>query len=315
MLKARKGAYDGRGNAVIDSAASAVSAVASLLPPPAAEAFAAGQPGGAGLLYVEGWVAFQRELAVMVARSATGECAAYPVVETVHKDSICHVVIAPAPVSDEVHAAATAAALAAVQCLSGAGVFGVELFHTDAGAVLLNEVAPRPHNSGHYTIEACECDQFEQLVRCVLGLPLGSTALRVPAAIMVNVLGTPAQEDDDDATLLPSAKLAGAAANPLWSDPAAKQVLLASGVAEPRAVQSTWAMCQRALGVPGAAVHWYGKAGTRPGRKVGHITVTAPSQAEAFLRAGRVLGQGLASEPAYARFFPAPTDATGSAGK
>ena len=113
----------------------------------------------------------------------------YPLVETEQRDNVCHTVLAPAQEPADVLQAAVDVACAAVASLAGAGVFGVEMFLCADGAVLLNEIAPRPHNSGHYTMEACETDQFEQHLRCVLGLPLGSCAMRVGAAAMVNFLG------------------------------------------------------------------------------------------------------------------------------
>ncbi|CAN0200726.1 unnamed protein product, partial [Hapterophycus canaliculatus] len=128
-------------------------------------------------------------VAPQVVRGDDAEIRVYPVVETVQLDNVCHTTLAPARVSAESAAQAVAAARRAVESLWGAGVFGVELFLLKDGSVLLNEIAPRPHNSGHYTYEACECDQFENHVRAVMGLPLGGTALRVGASLMLNVLG------------------------------------------------------------------------------------------------------------------------------
>ena len=178
MLKARRLAYDGRGNLPVQSAAEAAAAFESL------------SQGGKQGLYAERWCPFTKELAVMVARSAGGEVASYPTVETIQRDSICHTVHAPAEASQAALASASAIASAAVASLSGGGIFGVELFLLPDGTVLLNEIAPRPHNSGHYTMDACYTDQFEQHLRCVLGLPLGSTAMKVQHAAMLNLLGT-----------------------------------------------------------------------------------------------------------------------------
>ena len=326
MLKSRCGAYDGRGNAVIAHPGALESSVRSLLPAESADTFMSATTVGEGItqregLYVERWVPFQRELAVMVARSVTGECVAYPAVETVHTDNICHVVIAPAPVSEDVQKIAQAAAVKAVSSLQGAGVFGVELFHTQGGNVLLNEIAPRPHNSGHYTIEACECSQYEQHLRCILGLPLGSIAMRVPCSVMVNVLGAPvgatAQESCGE---LPSR------VNPAWLDERHKQTrqigsnvsptdMESAGVAQGKGgVDATWDVCARALAVPGASVHWYGKRGSRPGRKVGHITITGRNQAEVYSRVAAVMGPAMCSQSQYARFSsPAPVEAAAAA--
>jgi 5-(carboxyamino)imidazole ribonucleotide synthase len=134
-------------------------------------------------------VPFERELAVMVARGHGGTCAVYPIVETVQRDHICHVVRAPAPIAPAMAASAPTIAERAVAAIGGIGVFGIELFAT-ADAVLYNEIAPRPHNSGHYSIEGCVTSQFENHLRAVLGLPLGATDLVAPAAVMVNLLGT-----------------------------------------------------------------------------------------------------------------------------
>lgn len=185
VLKARRNGYDGYGNATVRAAAEVEAACARL-----------GWPGRA--LLVEAWVPFARELAVMVARGRAGETVVYPVVETIQRNHICHVVRAPAAIAPEVAARAAEAARRAVAAIDGIGVFGVELFETAGGEVLYNEIAPRPHNSGHYTIEGCVTSQFENHLRAVLGLPLGSAALVAPAAVMVNLLGTregPARAD------------------------------------------------------------------------------------------------------------------------
>jgi 5-(carboxyamino)imidazole ribonucleotide synthase len=176
LLKARRNGYDGYGNATLRGPEEIAPAHARL-----------GWPERA--LLVEAWVPFERELAVMVARGRGGACVIYPVVETVQQDHICHVVRAPASIPPETAARAAEIAQRAVEVIGGIGVFGVELFALADGSVLYNELAPRPHNSGHYTIEACETSQFAQTLRAVLGLPLGSVALRAPAAVMVNLLG------------------------------------------------------------------------------------------------------------------------------
>lgn len=174
LIKTRRGAYDGRGNIVVQSADEVREAL---------EHFA-GQS-----LYTERFIPFQKELAVMVARDTKGNIAAYPVVETVHTHNICHEVVAPALI-DEVHRqAAETMALRVATHMQGAGVFGIELFLTHDGQVLVNEIAPRVHNSGHYTIEACETSQFTQHLKVITGQPLGPTSLIVPAAAMVNILG------------------------------------------------------------------------------------------------------------------------------
>jgi len=177
VLKTRSQGYDGRGVAIARDEAGVE---------------AAWQRLGAGVrpLMTEGFVDFTHELAVMVVRDAHGEVVAYPVVETVQEDYVCRVVRAPAPVDDETARAARDVATRAITAIEGIGVFGVELFLGRDGRVSVNEIAPRPHNSGHYTIDACATSQFENHLRAVVGLPLGSPAMTAPAAVMVNLLGT-----------------------------------------------------------------------------------------------------------------------------
>jgi 5-(carboxyamino)imidazole ribonucleotide synthase len=176
IVKARYGSYDGYGNALVREASESDAACRGL-----------GWPGRT--LMVEGYVPFARELAVMLVRGVDGEQAAYPVVETVQRNHICHEVIAPAAISAEAAERARALAGRAAEAVGVVGALGVELFLLADDSILVNELAPRPHNSGHYTIEGCETSQFEQHLRAVLGWPLGSTRLLGPAA-MVNLLGT-----------------------------------------------------------------------------------------------------------------------------
>lgn len=140
-------------------------------------------------LMAEQFIKFDKELAVMVARNTEGEVAIYPCVETIQKNHICNIVIAPADVDGKTIRKAKDLAVRCVEAIKGVGVFGVELFHTNDDRVLVNEIAPRPHNSGHYTIEACRTSQYENAIRAVLGLPLGSTEMIAPAACMINLLG------------------------------------------------------------------------------------------------------------------------------
>ncbi|RKP24775.1 phosphoribosylaminoimidazole carboxylase [Syncephalis pseudoplumigaleata] len=186
MLKARRMAYDGRGNAVVGTAEQCTSAYASL---------GSGDPSSVGGIYAERWAHYRKELAVMVVRSRDGRVVSYPVVETIQRRSVCHLVLAPAPVSAKVAEEARRVAEAAIATLDGAGIFGVELFLMEDDSVVVNEIAPRPHNSGHYTIEACQASQFENHLRAVVGLPLGGTAMSVPAAVMVNLLGSSGMAD------------------------------------------------------------------------------------------------------------------------
>ncbi len=175
VLKRRRGSYDGYGNATVHT------------PETLAEAFNA-LTDTDGLL-VEAWVPFVRELATLVARRADGEHVIYPIVHTEQRDHRCHAVVAPAPVTSDVAERAATLAEAAVTAIDGVGITGVEVFELADGTLLINELAPRPHNTGHYTIEGCYTSQFENHVRAVLGWPLGNPALREPVAVMVNVLG------------------------------------------------------------------------------------------------------------------------------
>jgi 5-(carboxyamino)imidazole ribonucleotide synthase len=177
MLKAARGGYDGRGLWVLHTPASARRVVTELL--------AAGTP-----LLVEQCVAMRRELAVLVARSPFGQGAAWPVVQTVQRDGICVEVLAPAPGLDaELAQTAQQLALQVAGKLGVVGVLAVELFEGLDGQLLVNELAMRPHNSGHWTIEGAVTSQFEQHLRAVLDYPLGSTAPYAPACVMANVLG------------------------------------------------------------------------------------------------------------------------------
>ena len=177
VLKKRRNGYDGKGNFTVGSAKDIGVAWDAL-------------GGDQNALYVEAFCNFASELATIVTRAVDGSVAEYPVVETVQRNHICHLVRAPAQVSTDVSRRAASRALRAIEAVEGIGSFGVEMFLTPNGEVLVNELAPRVHNSGHYTIEGCICSQFENHVRAVLGWPLGSTAMVSPAAVMVNMLGT-----------------------------------------------------------------------------------------------------------------------------
>jgi 5-(carboxyamino)imidazole ribonucleotide synthase len=175
VLKKRRNAYDGKGNATVRSHADVERAWAELR-------------GGPGAFYVERFVPFERELAVMVARGRDGASVSYPTVETVNRDHICRTVLAPAAVDARAAAEAERIARAAATAVGATGAFGVELFLLAGGSLLINELAPRVHNTGHYTIEACDSSQFDNHVRAVMGWPLGSPRLHVPAACMVNLI-------------------------------------------------------------------------------------------------------------------------------
>jgi 5-(carboxyamino)imidazole ribonucleotide synthase len=176
VLKTRRNGYDGKGNFTLRSEADIPRAWETL-------------GGGRNELYVEAFCPFERELAIIITRSADGRVAEYPVAETVQRDHICHLVTAPANISPEIAKRAAEKGRHAIEAIGGIGSFGVEMFLTVNGEILVNELAPRVHNSGHYTIEACVCSQFENHARAVLGWPLGSTEMCAPAAAMVNLLG------------------------------------------------------------------------------------------------------------------------------
>ena len=176
VLKRRRNGYDGKGNYTVETPADIETGWRHL----------DGENHG---LFAEAFCDFQAEIAVMICRSTTGAVVRYPVVETIQKNHICHVVKAPAVLEPRLHDEALAIAEAAVNAMEGIGSVGVELFLTRSGEIVVNELAPRVHNSGHYSIEACHTSQFENHLRAILGWPLGSAALRKPAAVMINLLG------------------------------------------------------------------------------------------------------------------------------
>ncbi len=176
VIKARRNGYDGKGNATVNDENEIDAAWDKL-------------DGDNRTLYAEAFCPFVSELAIIITTSRNGEVATYPLVESVQKDHICHIVRAPAPVSDSITEDAIDIAQRAVIAIGAIGSFGVEMFLTKDDEIIINELAPRVHNSGHYTIEACECSQFENHVRAVLGWPLGSTKMVKPAAVMINLLG------------------------------------------------------------------------------------------------------------------------------
>ena len=182
MLKARRDGYDGRGNLVVHHGEEAEQAFLKL-----------GWPERA--LFAEEFIAFDRELACLAVRGQDRQVVNYPVVETRQdpKLHICREVLAPATLPDQTARKAADVARAAVEAVDGIGAFGVELFELPNDEIVINELAPRPHNSAHYTIEACWTSQFENHVRAVLGWPLGDPGMRAPAAAMVNLLGTSEQ--------------------------------------------------------------------------------------------------------------------------
>jgi 5-(carboxyamino)imidazole ribonucleotide synthase len=173
VLKTTRLGYDGRGQAVVRTAAEARAAFARLDPKP---------------LIAEAYVPFLRELSAIAARAADGRCVVYDAVENRHRDHILDASLAPARVPAALAAAAQAAARRVAESLDLIGVVALELFLCADGTLLGNEIAPRPHNSGHWTMDACLCGQFEQQVRAVAGLPLGDPS-RHHDAVMYNLIG------------------------------------------------------------------------------------------------------------------------------
>ncbi|MCK6255364.1 5-(carboxyamino)imidazole ribonucleotide synthase [Fictibacillus sp. KIGAM418] len=174
VLKTCRGGYDGKGQAVIRSEADLAKA----------EELIAGNRE----CVLESWVSFKKELSVIVTRGTNGEMTTFPAAENIHLENILHQSIVPARISEETAAKAYEMAKQIALELDLYGTLAVEMFFGTDGEIYVNELAPRPHNSGHYTIEACETSQFQQHVRAVCGLPLGKTALVSPA-VMINVLG------------------------------------------------------------------------------------------------------------------------------
>jgi len=173
LLKARRDAYDGRGNFKITS------------PDEVEKAY---QYFDGKSLMIEKFVNFKMEVSVVAARNTKGEIATYPLVENIHEDNILNMTIAPARVSDDVIRNAGEIAKKTMQVLNGAGVFGIEMFVDQNNEILINEIAPRVHNSGHHTLQSCKTSQFEQHLRAILGLDLGSTDL-IHKTVMYNILG------------------------------------------------------------------------------------------------------------------------------
>lgn len=230
VQKSRTGGYDGQGVAVIQSAEDLEQ---KLLP---------------GAAMVEELVDIDKELAVVVARNAAGECRSFPLVEMVF-DPVANLVdylIAPASVSAQIEQEAVALAERTAEAYGLSGLLAVELFLTKSGELLINEVAPRPHNSGHHTIESCITSQFEQHLRGVLNLPLGSTELLQPA-LMLNILGEEGYQGE-----------------------------------------TRYDGLDEVLALPGVFVHLYGKQTMRPYRKMGHVTIMAEDRDSLLAKAEKV---------------------------
>ncbi|MCK1974430.1 5-(carboxyamino)imidazole ribonucleotide synthase [Bacillus safensis] len=191
VLKTCRGGYDGKGQYVIKEKGQLPEAAALLTH---------------GTCILESWVPFQMELSVIVTRSVHGEIAVFPVAENIHKHNILFQSIVPARVEDRIQEKAKELATTLAEKLGLVGTLAVELFLTNDGKLLVNELAPRPHNSGHYTLDLCETSQFEQHVRAICGLPLGGTAL-LSEGMMVNLLGDEVDIPKEHPELLKEAKL------------------------------------------------------------------------------------------------------------
>jgi 5-(carboxyamino)imidazole ribonucleotide synthase len=226
VLKTADFGYDGKGQVK--------------LPTAEADLVAAWNKIGAAVGVLEAWVPFQMEISVLVARTVDGRTAVYDPAENIHRNHILHLSISPARISEATATEARALALSIAEKISLVGLLAVEMFVKD-GRIVVNELAPRPHNSGHQTFDANETSQFEQHIRAVCGLPLGGTKPLAPSA-MVNLLGD------------------------LWCN----------------GQEPDWT---KVLADPSAKLHLYDKGKAAPGRKMGHITVTAATVEEAIRRA------------------------------
>ena len=226
VLKTADFGYDGKGQVK--------------LPTAEADLAAAWNKIGGAVGVLEAWVPFQMEISVLVARTVDGRTAVYDPAENIHRNHILHLSISPARISEATATEARALALSIAEKISLVGLLAVEMFVKD-GRIVVNELAPRPHNSGHQTFDANETSQFEQHIRAVCGLPLGGTKPLAPSA-MVNLLGD------------------------LWRN----------------GQEPDWT---KVLADPAAKLHLYDKGKAAPGRKMGHITVTAATVEEAIRRA------------------------------
>ena len=233
VQKTRTAGYDGRGVAILRSAADVKT---KLLP---------------GACLVEELIDFEKELAVIVARNQNGEVAAFPTVEMDFnaEANLVEMLVCPAQIDPAIEQAATELAKNVIQAFDICGLLAVELFLTKDNQLLINEVAPRPHNSGHHTIDSCYTSQFEQHLRSILNLPLGSTKMKSPS-VMVNLLGEPGYTGD-----------------------------------------VFYESLQECLAIEGVNVHLYGKATTKPFRKMGHVTVLGSTVEEAKEKARVVQGR------------------------
>ena len=227
MLKACEDSYDGRGNYLIKCKEDISIAFNSFQNRE---------------IFAEKYVDFKTEISIMVARNKKGQIATFPIAENIHKNNVLDTTIVPANISLKIKETAEIIAKNVVTCLNDIGIFGIEMFVSNNDDIFINEIAPRPHNSGHYSIEGCSVSQFEQHIRSILNFPLCKPELLRPT-VMKNILGP--------ANFSGNYKVIG---------------------------------LSNLLSIPSTKIHLYGKSTTSPGRKLGHITCTAPTLDEVIKR-------------------------------
>ena len=227
MLKACEDSYDGRGNYLIKRKEDISIAYNSFQNRE---------------IFAEKYVDFKKEISIMVARNKRGQIETFPIAENIHKNNVLDTTIVPANISLKIKETAEIIAKNVVTCLNDIGIFGIEMFVSNNDEIFINEIAPRPHNSGHYSIEGCSISQFEQHIRSILNFPLCKPELLRPT-VMKNILGP--------ANFSGNYKVIG---------------------------------LSNLLSIPSTKIHLYGKSTTSPGRKLGHITCTAPTLDEVIKR-------------------------------
>jgi 5-(carboxyamino)imidazole ribonucleotide synthase len=227
MLKACEDSYDGRGNYLIKRKEDISIAYNSFQNRE---------------IFAEKYVDFKKEISIMVARNKSGQIETFPIAENIHKNNVLDTTIVPANISLKIKETAEIIAKNVVTCLNDIGIFGIEMFVSNNDEIFINEIAPRPHNSGHYSIEGCSISQFEQHIRSILNFPLCKPELLRPT-VMKNILGP--------ANFSGNYKVIG---------------------------------LSNLLSIPSTKIHLYGKSTTSPGRKLGHITCTAPTLDEVIKR-------------------------------
>lgn len=243
VLKTATGGYDGKGQWVIRSEEEIAVAYREL------------SKAGTELV-LEQFIPFEKELSVIAARSPRGEIKTFPVAENIHVDNILHVSIVPARVAESIQREAERLAARIAESMGAVGLLAVEMFLTKDGELFVNELAPRPHNSGHYTMEACNTSQFEQHVRAICNLPLGDPSLRTPV-VMVNVLG---EHIDKVVQAMTTDQWHGDLSNSEDQD----------GLKHTDEQSASGSQTGFAV-IPN--VHLYGKSGSAPKRKMGHINL------------------------------------------